>query len=123
MKYDYRCPMCGLIESTLCEDTIGCRCGSTAMRIRSFAVNRSSMQSQSRWDPVVGEYVRNDREFRDKLAQGQEAQAAKLGMEVKLETVDARDSDALASLHGHSAERREHDLEGTRKAAFDRSNA
>ena len=44
-------------------------------------------------------------------------------MEVKLQTVDAHDSDALADLHGHSPERREHDLEGARKKKYDEANA
>jgi len=60
----------------------------------------------------VGEYVANDREFRNKLREGQAAQEEKLQMEVKLETVDARDHDALADLHGWKD--RAADLERTR---------
>jgi hypothetical protein len=123
VHYDYRCPECGLVSSTVAADTVQCRCGSQARRLRGFAVNRSSLRSEARWDPVVGEYVRNNREFDYLLRQGQEAESEKLNMEVKLQTVDARDSDGLASLHGHSAERREHDLDGERKVKFDQANA
>jgi hypothetical protein len=83
-----------------CQAGTGC--------IRTVAVNRTSLRQSGRWDPVVGEYVSNDREFRSKLSRGRDEQSAKLGLDVKLETVDARDHDALASLHGHDpAERKE----------------
>lgn len=108
MRYHYLCPACGEFESPISGDLAQCRCGSPARRLRSFAVNRSSLRSESRWDPVVGQYVANNREFEYALRKGQEAESEKLNMEVKLATVDARDHDALASLHGHDAgERKE----------------
>lgn len=108
MKFSYRCPRCGLIDSAFCGDLVQCRCGEQAKRRYQVAINRTSLRQSGRWDPVVGQYVANDREFRSALAQGRDAQAEKLGMDVKLETVDSRDSDALDSLHGGDpAERRE----------------
>ena len=99
MRYTYRCPMDGLIDvEGIAQDTVQCRCGSQAKRVRSFAVNKASLKSQARWDPVVGAYVRNDREFNELLRKGQAAQEAELGMEVPLVQVDARD-DASAR-HG-----------------------
>jgi hypothetical protein len=123
MRYDYRCPQCGIFESQVAADMAQCRCGAQGRRLRGFALNRSSLRSEARWDPVVGQYVRSNREFDYLLRQGQEAESEKLNMEVKLQSVDARDSDALASLHGHSTERREHDLDSERKVKFDQANA
>ncbi len=67
----------------------------------------------------MGRYVANEREFKSALAQGQERQAEKLGMDVKLETVDARDHDALAHLHGHDAGERK---EMAQRATFEKAN-
>jgi hypothetical protein len=67
---------------------------------------------------VVGEYVANDRQFRDLLARGQDAESEKLNMDVKLATVDARDSEGLAELHGWKD--RDADLEATRRLEHDR---
>lgn len=119
MKYSYVCPNCGPVEFAIPADFLSCRCGASARRQFAIGVIRSSLKSEARWDPVVGEHVENNRQFDYLLSKGQEAQSEKLNMDVKLQKVDARDSDALASLHGHSAERREHDLEGTRKKAFE----
>lgn len=118
--FSYNCPQCGLVDSDVPGDAIQCRCGHQAKRRFTVSINRSSLGQSGRWDPVVGAYVENDRQFRSLLAQGQDAQAEKLGMDVNLVQVDARDTDALASLHGHSTERREADLEGTRKLAFEK---
>jgi hypothetical protein len=106
--FAYLCPNCGLVDFPAPMDKIHCRCGRVAKRRYSVNINRSSLKQSGRWDPVVGEYVANDRQFRSLLAQGQDAQAEKLGMDVKLQTVDARDTDALDSLHGRDpAERQE----------------
>jgi hypothetical protein len=77
------------------------------------------MKVNGRWDPVVGQYVSNEREFQDALSAARELQSDKLGMDVKLETVDARDTSALDELHGRSTAQREEDLEGTRKTQFE----
>jgi len=114
VRYDYSCPSCGTIHDPVPLDRIQCRCGQSAKRIRSFAVNQGSLKSQDRWDPVVGAYVRNDREFNELLRKGQAAQEAELGMEVPLVKVDARDHEALGELHGTGVD---HRLEEKEKAA------
>ncbi len=107
-NYLYVCPACGPFESQLSGDVLQCRCGKAARRRFAVQFNRSSLGQSGRWDPVVGRYVANDREFRSALAEGVERQSEKLSMDCKVETVDARDHDALASLHGHDAgERKE----------------
>lgn len=111
--FAYWCDNCGLVDSSEALDAVGCRCGRMARRRYSVNVNRSSLKSTARWDPVVGAYVENDRQFRSLLAQGQDEQAEKLQMDVKLQTVDARDHDALDSLHGHDPAERQHLAEQT----------
>jgi hypothetical protein len=115
MRYAYFCRNCGLIEGSMPASYWQCRCGLPAKRRYAVSVNRSSLRSEARWDPVVGEYVENNRHFRSLLAKGQAEQSEKLNMDVKLETVDARDSEGLAELHGWKD--READLEGTKRAA------
>lgn len=119
MKYDYLCPTDGLVQSEIPQDMIQCRCGSQARRIRDFAFSRTALKDQARWDPVVGAYVRNDREFRNLLAQGQAREAAELGRDVVLETVDARDTEGLAELHGHSVDHRLEVKEGAERVRHD----
>jgi hypothetical protein len=120
-KYLYVCKACGPYESGVSADVITCRCGRTARRRFAVQFNRSSLGQNGRWDPVVGQYVANNREFNNALNVARELESEKLGMDVALQTVDARDSDALSDLHGHSPEKRESDLEATRKAAYERS--
>lgn len=106
--FSYLCPQCGLVDFSEAHDNIQCRCGQTAKRRYHVSINRSSLKQTARWDPVVGAYVNNDREFRSLLAQGQEAQSKQMGMDAKWVSVDSRDTDALDSLHGHDpAERKE----------------
>ena len=88
--------------------------GTTAKRQFRVAVNRSSLRQQGRWDPQVGAYVANTIEFRDLLKQGAERESQSLGMAVRHELVDSRDSEALAELHGTTVEKREADLEPTK---------
>jgi len=71
------------------------------------------------WNPVVGQYVANRREFDNVLAQGIDRESRRLGMDVKVEQVDARDTDALNDLHGMSSSDREADLDPQRKALHD----
>lgn len=119
MKYLYLCQSCGEIESAVSADVIQCRCGKTAKRVRAFSVNAASLKSQDRWDPVVGAYVRNDREFRTLLAQGQAREAAELGMDVNLVTLDARDTEGLAELHGHAPDAHAEAAEQTARSKHD----
>lgn len=113
--FSYLCPQCGLIDSPHPGDQVQCRCGHTAKRRFQVSINRTSLRQTSRWDPVVGAYVENDRQFKTLLRQGQDEQAEKLGMDVKLETVDARDHDALNSLHGTNADERKHESEKAKR--------
>lgn len=83
--------------------------------IRDLALDRQSTKHQGRWDPVVGAYVESDRQFRSLLAQGQDAQSEKLGMECKLVTADSRDTATLDHLHGTDPEQRK-ELAGRTKA-------
>jgi hypothetical protein len=124
MKYAYADPQCGIIESEACADAIVCLdCGQRAKRVRSFNVDRTSLKTADRWDPVVGAYVRNDAEFRSLLHAGQERESEELGMDVVLETVDARDREGLAELHGVTTDSRAEDLEPTVKANWEKENA
>jgi hypothetical protein len=121
VRYDYNCPACGVIHDSVPLDAIHCRCGIRAKRIRGFAVVSSSLKSQDRWDPVVGAYVRNEREFRELLKAGQERESAELNMDVKLECVDARDDEALGELHGTGVDHRLEQKELVAKAAHDKT--
>lgn len=118
-KYLYRCPRDGEIEHEVAQDSIQCRCGNTAKRVWSVSFDRQSTKSSDRWDPQVGAYVRNEREFQALLRQGAEKQSQELNMECKLTTVDARDHEARGELHGtgvdhilaekENTDRRKHD--------------
>jgi hypothetical protein len=124
MKYSYRCPRCGEIEvEDVSQDTVQCRCGQTAKRNWSIRVDKSSLKSYARWDPVVGEYVENPGQFKSALARGVERQSELLGMDAQVATCDARDGEALGELHGWGSDKREADLEATRKAAYDKATA
>jgi len=121
MRYDYDCPSCGTIHDAVPLDRIDCRCGQSAKRIRTFAVNTQSLKSEGRWDPVVGAYVENERQFRDLLKAGQERNSLDTGMETKLATVDARDNEGLAELHGHSVDHRLEVKEQAQKIEHDKA--
>ena len=121
MKYAYRCQAEDIefeIEG-LAADVAQCRCGAMAKRIRTFVVNKPSLRNQGRWDPVVGCWVDNDRQFREILKQGQEREQRELGMEVKLEQLDARDQEGLAETHGHSLDHRLETAERTKAVKHD----
>lgn len=107
--FSYHCRHCGDFDvDGIAEDQIVCRCGRLAKRKYQLNVIGSTLKTQDRWDPVVGAYVENDGQFKSLLHKGQEEQAEKLGMDVKLATVDARDKEGLAELHGWE---RDSDLE------------
>lgn len=121
MKYAYRCPTEQIefeVEGPP-ADVAQCRCGQMGKRIRSFAVNKPSLRNQGRWDPVVGCWVNNDREFREKLKEGQARESAELGMDVPLVQLDARDQEGLAETHGHSLDSRLEVAEQTKKVKHD----
>lgn len=113
--FAYICPVCGPFDvDGIAQDTIQCRCGSTAKRKYQIQVVKSSLKPYGHWDPVVGAYVENEGQFKSLLAQGVEEQSIKNNMDYKVATVDARDTEGLAELHGHSVEERKetfHDAE------------
>jgi hypothetical protein len=115
----YRCPIHGDFDSLHRGDSHDCLqgCGMKAQRVWRLKIDATSARHRGRWDPQVGAYVESERQFRNLLREGQDAQSAKLGVDCKLATVDARDSEGLAELHGWKKEDREADLEGTRKLA------
>jgi hypothetical protein len=119
--YLYYCPQCGEYESKLSADALQCRCGRVARRRWAVHFDRTSTKVNGRWDPVVGQYVSNEREFQDALSAAKELQSEKLNMDVKLETVDARDTSALDELHGRTEAEREEDLEPVRQAEFEKA--
>lgn len=124
MKYAYACSQCGIIEAPTPHDAFFClTCGNEAKRVRSFNVDKASLKSHARWDPVVGAYVRNDGEFRSLLHAAQERESRELNMDVKLATVDARDSEGLAELHGTTVDSRAEELEPTTKANWEKARA
>lgn len=119
--YEYRCITCATtIESNERSDKLECGSGHLAVRIfASVNINAASARHKGRWDPVVGAYVESDRQFRSLLAQGVQEQSEKLDMDVKIATVDARDNEGLAELHGYTTDQRAEDLEGEKKAKHD----
>lgn len=121
--YSYKCSSCGdRFDDLTRADSLICPRGHKAVRVwSSVNIDAKSARHKGRFDPQVGAYVRNEREFTNLLRQGQEKEANELGMEVKLETIDARDHEGLAELHGFSASERESHLEGTRRAEYDKA--
>jgi hypothetical protein len=116
----YVCPRCGPFETEHAADALQCRCGRTAKRRWAVTFDRTSTKVNGRWDPVVGQYVSNEREFQDALSVARELQCDKLGMDVKLETLDARDQEGLAELHGQDINERQ---ESAAKVKFEVSNS
>jgi hypothetical protein len=126
MKYAYACPIHGVIEADAPADSFICMtdgCRQQAKRLRAFNVDKVSLKTQARWDPIVGAYVRNDSEFRSLLSAGQERESNELGMDVVLTQVDSRDKEALAELHGHSVNERDSVAEQTQRAHHDEAMA
>ena len=101
MQYAYRCPACGPLDFDQPLDAISCRCGRSAKRIRRFAIGTTQQRKdEGGWNPVVGQYVKNDAEFRSVLAAQVERESIESNMEVKLALVDSRDKEGRAELHG-----------------------
>ena len=123
MRYAYKCPRDGVIENEVALDTIQCRCGQKAKRVWSVSFDRQSTKSSDRWDPQVGAYVRNEREFQDLLRQGAEKQSAELNMECKLTTIDARDLEGRGELHGTGVDHILAEKENTERKLHDEAAA
>ena len=123
MKYGYTCPRCGPFDiEGIAADAIQCRCGASSKRRYQFSVDKASLKSFARWDPVVGRYVENQGQFNSALAEAQERESKLLGMDCKLATCDSRDSEALGELHGWGSDKREADLEATKRHEYDKAN-
>lgn len=107
MTYAYWCPNCGTIEVEIRSDKVAClECKATAKRVWAVTLDRHSTKHTGRYDPQVGQYVRNEREFHELLKAGAERQEQELNMAVPLATVDARDDQALAEIHGTGMDHR-----------------
>lgn len=119
--YEYYCSSCQEHSDSFTRaDSIICLAGHKARRVWSRVnIDAASARHRGRWDPVVGEYVESDRQFNNLLSKGRDEQSAKLNMDVKLATVDARDNEGLAELHGYSPDQRLADLESGKKAKRD----
>jgi hypothetical protein len=104
--YLYNCSGCGEFESLERADFLDHDCGLPARRVWRLRIAAETARHRGRWDAQVGAYVSNEGQFQSLLRQGQERESAELGMDVKLETVDARDQEALAELHRQPLEER-----------------
>jgi hypothetical protein len=85
----------------------------------SVHFDRRSTKHQGHWNPQVGQYVANDREFQDALKVGAARQEAEMKMECKLAQVDSRDQAGMAETHGHPLEHRLEVAEQTERANHD----
>lgn len=120
--YLYRCEDHGDFDEGFRADVAYCPCGKQSRRIWRLKIDAASARFRGRWDPQVGAYVSSEGQFHSLLAKGQDEQSAKLNMDVKLATVDARDNEGLAELHGWKPDDRLADLEGVKKAKRDNAN-
>lgn len=119
--YSYRCPTGHEIASDVAGDKLLCHThGITAQRVWRFAINASQIRMDTaHWDPVVGEYVTNDRQKRDILKAQIERESNELKMDVKVELVDPRDKEGLAELHKQPVDQWAAEREVTAKALRD----
>ena len=121
--YSYSCPIDGEFDTMERADFAICpKCGGVARRLWRLRINAESARHRGHFDPIVGAYVESERQFDSLLAQGRDKQAEKLGMDVKLQKVDARDGEALAELHGIPKDVRDADTEITKRAAYDKKS-
>lgn len=119
--YAYDCPRHGEELRVYAKDAAPCLSDPDiiAKRVWKLNIDAKSARSKGRWDPQVGAYVESDAQFRSLLREGQDREAEKLGRDVILEMVDARDTEALAELHGESVEARREVAEQTAKVKRD----
>ena len=120
MNYTYRCPGGHEMVAVVALDQVTClEHGVPAKRVRSFGLKLPG--ETARWDPVVGEYVRNEAEFRSILSQQMDRESRELNMEVKLTLVDSRDKEGIAELHGRPLTTWKAEAENTAKAKHDQA--
>jgi hypothetical protein len=123
VEYEFKCPRGhGRFTTRFHAPTFPCPvCGEQGKRVYA-SVQIGAVQSSSGyegWNPVVGQYVANKREFDVRLNEAREREFAKTGMEPKWVEVDSRDTGALNELHGMTQADRDADLEGTRRNLHD----
>lgn len=88
--YEYRCTNCGAsTDSTSRNITHPSNCCQAPLR-RKFSVNVAST-FKPHFNNAVGQYVRNEQEFRDALKRGSEQQSERTGMEHNYTPIDPRD--------------------------------
>jgi len=119
VRYLYECRGCGEFESPISGDVIDCRCGAPSRRVWAVALHRTGARFEGHWNPQVGEYVANRREFDELLKRGADRQEREMKMECRLAQFDSRDVDGLAEAHGHSADDRLELAEQTQRARHD----
>lgn len=121
MNYTYRCPGCGDLSSPVAAETVAClEHGLEAKRVWGFAISTGQMRKDdAHWNPVVGEYVRNDAEFRSILSQQIDRESAAMNMDVKVALVDSRDKEGIAESHGYSKDTYTAQAEQTAKVKRD----
>ena len=124
MEYTYRCDRGGeeLVSPTPADRIFCVTHAAAARRVRRFGLAKVRTQRDiARWDPVVGRYVRNDREFRDALKEAQAREEAETNMECRLVPVAAADTTALNELHSMTEADRMADLEPTLRREHDKA--
>jgi hypothetical protein len=119
--YAYWCPGGHEFVAPHAADKTKCHeHGVDARRIWRFAINAGQIRMDTaHWDPVVGEYVTNDRQKRDILKAQVERESNEMNMECKVELVDPRDKEALAELHRQPVDQWAAEREVTAKARRD----
>lgn len=84
-----------------------CDCGGFARRIWGPVNIRLSLRAH--WNNTVGQYVSNDREFRDALKRGSEEASVRTGIDHNFQPVDGREKEALGVTdHGLEEQERKH---------------
>jgi hypothetical protein len=121
VQYAYRCQAGHEITSGHALDQIECpEHGMVAKRIRRFAIGTAqARKDEGHWNPVVGQYVKNDAEFRSVLAQQVERESEALNCDVKLALVDSRDKEGIAELHGIEPDHYAETAEDTKRHKHD----
>jgi hypothetical protein len=116
--FDYKCVKGHLTESTTRAEAIMCGsdCSEIARRRFSFRIARSI---QPHYNAAVGDFVRNEQDFRDKLKRAAERQAVEIGYETTYDYIDPADIATQPEAFGVTEE----GLYETRKRQHDASLA
>jgi hypothetical protein len=120
--YEYACDEHGTFVSTIRADDCFCPRGAHKGRRvwSSVHLNTKMPGSYEGWNPVVGQYVRNEAEFDTALARHKEAEFASTGVEPVWTKVDVRDTEARNELHGMTESDRQADLAPTHRHLRDK---